>query len=286
MGGSRPCGHDTAEVEHDSTRGVVVCTMCGCVLEENIIVSEVQFEEGGHGGSHIVGQMVGDSGFRGLTVGGMMGSGKESRQVTLDNAKSRIKQVGAQLRLNNNNIEVAFNFYKRALAKRLTHGRKHTHVIAACIYITCRIEATSHMLLDLSDIMQVNVYELGRTYLKLSSSLRLNIPAIDPCLYIYRFAHKLDLGEKSHEIEMTAMRIAQRMKRDWMHFGRRPSGLCGAALLVAARLHDTHCAVKDIIGVVKVCEATIRKRLSEFGDTPTSKLTLDEFMSVDLEGKF
>lgn len=27
---------------------------------------------------------------------------------------------------------------------------------------------------------------------------------------------------------MTAMRLVQRMKRDWMHTGRRPSGLCGA----------------------------------------------------------
>jgi hypothetical protein len=27
---------------------------------------------------------------------------------------------------------------------------------------------------------------------------------------------------------MTALRLLQRMKRDWMHTGRRPSGLCGA----------------------------------------------------------
>lgn len=81
------------------------------------------------------------------------------------------------------------------------------------------------------------------------------------------------------------MRITKRMKRDWMHFGRRPSGLCGAAILVASRLHGVHCAVDDIIKVVKVCEATIRKRLNEFGDTPTSKLTLEQFMSVDLEGE-
>jgi transcription factor IIIB subunit 2 len=141
------------------------------------------------------------------------------------------------------------------------------------------------MLLDLSDVTQVNVYELGRTYLKLSSSLHIKIPAVDPCIYIVRFAAKLDLGDKSHEIEMTAMRIAQRMKRDWMHFGRRPSGLCGSALLVAARLHDVHCDIKEVIKVVKVCEATIRKRLSEFGDTPTSRLTLEEFMQVDLEGE-
>lgn len=75
------------------------------------------------------------------------------------------------------------------------------------------------------------------------------------------------------------------MKRDWMHYGRRPSGLCGAAILVAARLNEVHCSIKDIIKIVKVCETTIRKRLCEFSETPTSNLTLDEFMTIDLEGE-
>jgi hypothetical protein len=35
--------------------------------------------------------------------------------------------------------------------------------------------------------------------------------------------------------------------------------------------------------VVKVHESTLRKRLNEFGETPTSLLTLDEFMNVDLD---
>ncbi|GAA6103679.1 BRF1 RNA polymerase III transcription initiation factor subunit b [Tachysurus ichikawai] len=93
----------------------------------------------------------------------------------------------------------------------------------------------------------------------------------------------LEFGEKTHEVSMTALRLLQRMKRDWMHTGRRPSGLCGAALLVAARMHEFRRTVKEVIGVVKVCEATLRKRLTEFEDTPTSHLTIDEFMRVDLE---
>ncbi|XP_012060578.1 PREDICTED: transcription factor IIIB 90 kDa subunit-like [Atta cephalotes] len=51
----------------------------------------------------------------------------------------------------------------------------------------------------------------------------------DPCLYIMRFAHKLEFGDKTHAVSMTALRVVQRMKRDSIHSGRRPSGLCGAA---------------------------------------------------------
>uniref|UniRef100_A0A8C1IYH4 B-related factor 1 n=1 Tax=Cyprinus carpio TaxID=7962 RepID=A0A8C1IYH4_CYPCA len=73
----------------------------------------------------------------------------------------------------------------------------------------------------------------------------------DLCIYIC-FAQMLEFGEKSHEVSMTALRLLQRMKRDWMHTGRRPSGLCGAALLVAARMHEFRRTIKEVIHVVKV----------------------------------
>ena len=59
--------------------------------------------------------------------------------------------------------------------------------------------------------------------------------------------------------------------------------MCGAALLIASRLHDFCRTVNDVIKVVKVHESTLRKRLNEFGETPASQLTLDEFMNVDLD---
>ncbi|XP_039079868.1 transcription factor IIIB 90 kDa subunit isoform X2 [Hyaena hyaena] len=209
--------------------------------------------------------------------------GKESRAQTLQNGRRQIHHLGSQLQLNQHCLDTAFNFFKMAVSKHLTRGRKMAHVIAACLYLVCRTEGTPHMLLDLSDLLQVNVYVLGKTFLLLARELCINAPAIDPCLYIPRFAHLLEFGEKNHEVSMTALRLLQRMKRDWMHTGRRPSGLCGAALLVAARMHDFRRTVKEVISVVKVCESTLRKRLTEFEDTPTSQLTVDEFMKIDLE---
>jgi transcription factor IIIB subunit 2 len=139
------------------------------------------------------------------------------------------------------------------------------------------------LLLDFSDVLQINVYALGRAYLKLATALHINPPAIDPCLYIHRFAHKLELAEKTHEVSVTAMRLVARMKRDWIHHGRRPAGLCGAALLVAARLHNFNRSVREVAKVVKLSEGTIRKRLGDFKDTASSRLTIDEFLKIDLE---
>ncbi|XP_053081034.1 transcription factor IIIB 90 kDa subunit isoform X5 [Acinonyx jubatus] len=290
----RGCGG--TDIELDAARGDAVCTGCGSVLEDNIIVSEVQFVENSGGGSSAVGQFVSlDGAGKTPTLGGgfHVNLGKESRAQTLQNGISffSLKDHGsgepagvreasdpspgepaaAEPALPGHSLQLLQDGREQAPDPRPENGPRDRGL------------PLPDMLLDLSDLLQVNVYVLGKTFLLLARELCINAPAIDPCLYIPRFAHLLEFGEKNHEVSMTALRLLQRMKRDWMHTGRRPSGLCGAALLVAARMHDFRRTVKEVIGVVKVCESTLRKRLTEFEDTPTSQLTVDEFMKIDLE---
>ncbi|CAL4171543.1 unnamed protein product, partial [Meganyctiphanes norvegica] len=277
------CG--SSDIVLDPARGDTVCTSCGVVLAEDNIVSEVQFLENAGGGSSAIGQFVSSDstrsrpmfkGFNGNFV-------RESREITLNKARQKINALAQQLRLSSHHIDTSHNFFKLSLSKGLTRGRKSNHVIGACVYITCRTEATPHMLIDVSDAIQCDVYELGRTYLRLSTALCINIPAMDPCLYIWRFAHKLQFNDDTYKVSETALRLVKRMKRDWMHVGRRPSGVCGAALVIAARLHNFNRTISDVIKVVKVHESTLRKRLTEFGETPSSALSPEEFMSMDLD---
>lgn len=56
--------------------------------------------------------------------------------------KRRINAVGHQLQMNQHCIDTAYNFYKLAVNKRLTRGRRTNHVVAACLYLVCRTEKT------------------------------------------------------------------------------------------------------------------------------------------------
>lgn len=124
----------------------IVCTNCGSVLEDSLIVSEIQFEEVGHGAAAI-GQFVSAESSGGATNYGygkfQVGSGTESREVTLKKAKKEITHLCQQLQLTQHYIDTALNFFKMALMRHLTRGRKSTHIYAACVYITCRTEGTS-----------------------------------------------------------------------------------------------------------------------------------------------
>ncbi|RNA42394.1 transcription factor IIIB 90 kDa subunit-like isoform X1 [Brachionus plicatilis] len=279
------CGSN--EIEVDRARGTTYCTNCGNVLEESIIVSEVQMEEGAGGGCNVIGQFVSSGDTRAISsIHGLQNTLRESKEITLQNGRRLINEMASQLRLNQRCVDTAFNFYKLAVQRGLTRGRKIRQVIAACLYLVCRTEGTPHMLLDLCDIVHDDacyISSLGKLAMKFAYLLCIKLPEIDPGLFIPRFAQKLDFGDKTHEVTLTALRLVQRMNRDWMATGRRPSGLCGAALLVSARMYDFERTLDDIVKVVKIGKSTLRKRMLEFEDTPTSNLTVDEFHTIDLE---
>ena len=65
--------------------------------------------------------------------------------------------------------------------------------------------------------------------------------------------------------------------------GRRPAGICGAALLLAARMNNFRRSVEEIVQVVKIADTTLKKRLEEFKATPSGALTLADFRNVWLE---
>ena len=105
------------------------------------------------------------------------------------------------------------------------------------------------------------------------------IRIIDPSLYMHRFCNKFNFGNKAKEVEKTALKILKFMKRDWITTGRRPSGLIGACILIAAKLHKLNIDVDLISNVVHVCSQTILNRIEEFSLTRVASMTLEEFES-------
>ena len=274
------CG--STDIEHHESRGSLVCASCGKVLEENSIISEVTFQDTAGGQSSVVGRFVGSTGATSVG-GGLAGYGKESRDITIANGRARITELAAQLKLNPHHVDFAVRLFMLAVQHNFVQGRKTQNVCSACLYIVCRREKTPHLLIDFSDVIQTNVFVLGQTFLKLVRQLKITVPLIDPSLYIHRFASKLEFEGKTHAVAMTAVRLVGRMNRDWIQTGRRPAGICGACLLIAARMHNFRRSQKEVIKVVHVCDTTLRNRVDEFADTPTSALTSSEFETIDLD---
>ncbi|XP_040962306.1 transcription factor IIIB 90 kDa subunit isoform X8 [Gossypium hirsutum] len=133
----------------------------------------------------------------------------------------------------------------------------------------------------------IYIYELGSVYLQLCYVLYLadskDLPKlIDPSIFIHKFTNAL-IPEGNDEVVKTARDILASMKRDWMQTGRKPSGLCGAALYISALSHGLKFSKSKIIEVVHICEATLSKRLIEFENTDSGALTMEEFTEKERE---
>ena len=140
------------------------------------------------------------------------------------------------------------------------------------------------MLIEFSDLLHENVFKLGQTYTRMIQETP--VEGVDPVIpenLVGRFVKQLQFGELENKVANDAIRLVSRMGRDWMTQGRRPAGICGAAIILAARMNNFRRSVTEVVYVVKVTELTINKRLGEFKVTPSSNLTVDQFRTIDLE---
>ncbi|KAJ7594903.1 BRF1-domain-containing protein [Mycena floridula] len=272
-------------IEYDTAAGNGFCVKCGTVVEENTIVNEITFGETSSGGAMVQGSFVAQ-GATGARLGGRYGNrgNGDSREQTIANADKKIQSIAAVLHLSEQVCHTARRLYTLAVEHKFTKGRKSLNVVAVCLYVACRQRETrTYMLIDFSDLLQVNVFEIGHTYLQLVQVLNLRLPLVDPSHYISRFAALLEFGDETHKVATDAVRLVQRFDRDWMTRGRRPAGICGAALLLAARMNNFRRSVEEIVQVVKIADTTLKKRLDEFKNTPSGSLTLADFRSVWLD---
>ncbi|XP_019168302.1 PREDICTED: transcription factor IIIB 70 kDa subunit-like isoform X2 [Ipomoea nil] len=275
------CSYCGKNVHADNVDGRQCCTLCGRVLSEDNFATEVTFVKNAAGQSQMAGKFV-------RTV---QSNFSASRDRTLREADEGINSMLYALGIDGGDsiANPALRFYMIALERNFTRGRRKEQVQAACLYIACREKKKPFLLIDFSEYLRINVYVLGAVFLQLCKLLSLEEHPIvqkpvDPSLFIHRFTDRL-FGERKPNVSRTALHIVASMKRDWMQTGRKPSGICGAALYIASLSYGLKCSKLEIIKVVHICDATLTKRLIEFENTDSGSLTIEEFntRAVELE---
>ncbi|KAI0018455.1 hypothetical protein F4780DRAFT_751000 [Xylariomycetidae sp. FL0641] len=263
------------------------CSACGREIDSSNIVAEVQFGETSSGAAMVQGSyLAADQGASrpmgpGMRrLGGMVG---DNREKTIREARNMMWGFRSRLRnISEGTIEAAIMIFKLALSENWLQGRGMDKVVPVCLYTACRREDRCDvMLIDFAELVHINVYELGHVFKDLNTIYSFqsnNVRSIIPEDLIMRFAEKLDFGDFTNKVAADATRLCQRMGRDWMVIGRRPSGICGACLLMSARMWNFRRTIRQIVYVVKVTVSTIQERLDEFSVTESSDLSIEDFL--------
>lgn len=272
----------------NSADGTVMCYNCGKVHDESQIVSEVTFGETSGGAAIVEGGFIHANQRHANSMGGTMRGlgGMESREQAAMNGKNAIQALGASLNQREAVIEQAFSWYKLAMNHRFIQGRRMRNVAAVSIYMAARRQPENTlMLIDLAEKIQTNVWALGDTYKQFLEMLKEEDPAqlagskavqeIEPLML--KYCRKLEFGDDSHRVADDACKVLKRMNRDWMVQGRQPAGLCGACIIIAARMNNFRRTIREVVYVVKVADSTITSRLYEYKRTQSAALTVNQF---------
>ena len=85
-------------------------------------------------------------------------------------------------------VDFAYNLFVLALNinSNIVHRQAKKKVAAICLYTVCRQNDAPILLLDFSDCLSINVYELGSYFLTFTRELNLAVPVIDNSLYMHR----------------------------------------------------------------------------------------------------
>ncbi|KAH8732272.1 Brf1-like TBP-binding domain-containing protein [Phaeosphaeriaceae sp. PMI808] len=271
-----------------SDEGLTVCYNCGHVHRENAIVSEVTFGETAGGAAMVEGGFIAENQRHANSMGGTMRGlgGMASREQAEMLGRQEIERLGSSLYVRQAVKDQALSWYKLAMNHNFIQGRRMRNVAAVAIYMAARRQQDNTlMLMDLAEKVQVNVWALGDTYKAFLEKLREVDPAqlvgnkavqeIEPLML--KYCRKLEFAEAAHRVADDACKLLKRMNRDWMVQGRQPAGLCGACIILAARMNNFRRTVREVVYVVKVADSTINSRLYEYKQTPSSVLTVNQF---------
>ena len=278
-------------LDHDDTRGEVVCADCGLVIEDDVIdqgaewrvFSPEQGDQRSRTGAPM-NRMMHDKGlatdldwqnkdYSGKAVSPKMRSQlyrmrKWQRRARTANSMERnlavalaeIDRICSRMNLAKTTREESATIYRKAMEERLVRGRSIEGVSAASIYIACRLHNVPRTLDEIAQASRTGRKEIGRTARFVIRELKIRIVAPRPQEYVPRFCSELGLPP---HVEAKAMEFVDEICRLELDSGKGPVGIAASSIYIAGVMCNHHRTQREVSEAAGVTEVTIRNRYKE-----------------------
>lgn len=154
--------------------------------------------------------------------------------------------------------ETAAVIYRKALNQGLVQGRSIVALVAASLYVACRLTRTPKTLNEIVGASLRSRKEVSRCYRTLLRRLEIRQPIHDPIEYITKIAEKAGIPS---EVQGLAVRILREAKGRQITAGKDPMGVAASVLYVASQLKkNKKITLESIAKAAKRTEVTIRNR--------------------------
>lgn len=183
-----------------------------------------------------------------------------SEHRNLSVAMSEMERLSSQLGIPRDVRETSASIYRKTLAKRLVRGRSIESVVAASIYLACRIHRIPRRLDEVVSETSLDRKKIGQSVRLIVTQTNLNVPLPSAKDLIPRLSSDLFLEGRTVK---KATEIIKEAKERYITMGKDPGGIAGAALYIAGILEDDRRTQREIANVSRVTEVTIRNRYKE-----------------------
>jgi transcription initiation factor TFIIB len=271
----------------DISRGELVCTKCGLVLQEDMIdtgqewraFDSEQMARRARSGA----PLTFTKHDKGMTTEMGKGLGElykvpakkraqyyrltkwhkrliKSKDRNLSFALSELQRIISFLNLSKSIHEKIARYYAEAVDKGLVRGRSIESVVAALSYAVSRQFGSPRTLDEISEASGVDKREIGRTYRYIARELKIRILPANPITFIPRFCSMLGLSDK---VQAKAIQILKKAKKYGAISGKGPTGVAAAAIYVACVLGGEKRTQREVADICGITEVTIRNRYKE-----------------------
>ncbi len=283
------CG--STELIRDYTRGESICSNCGLVIHEHMVDSGPEwraftaeeknqrsrvgapttFRMPDKGLSTMIGKQNTDSFGKKLSAKkrrlmyrlrkwNFRSIIHSSKRRNLAHAMSEMQRLASQMGISRDIMETAAVLYRKVIENGLTRGRSIDAMIAASLYLACRLHNLPRPLDEIEQYSRFDRKELGYCVRTILSKLRIKVPRAKATDFIPRFGNELGLSAKT---QRTAIKILEQAREKGLTSGKDPTGLAAAALYIASMLEGERRTQSEVSRVVAVTEVTVRNRYRE-----------------------
>jgi transcription initiation factor TFIIB len=182
-----------------------------------------------------------------------------------------LNQLGNKVNAPKSVSETAALVYRKVLKKGATRGRTIKNLVAASLYVGCRICGVSKSLSVIAEAADIPRKEAARNYRYLHGLLDQDIPRINTGKIISKLVKNL---HRSGGVEYAALDILDAASDLKITSGKSPSGMAAASVYMSCCLLGEKVTQGAISSQARVTEVTIRNRYKEL----VNRLNIDIYL--------
>jgi transcription initiation factor TFIIB len=204
---------------------------------------------------------------------------KLNKQTKIDTRNKRnlsialglLTQIGEEVNVPRCVNETASHVYRKALKKGATRGRTIKNIVAASLYIGCRVCDVSRSITVIAEAANIPKKKFAYNYRYLHNLLDQSIPPINTGKIISKLVKNLNHSGCVEEVALKIYRLASELK---VTNGKSPSGMAAASVYMACRVLGEKETQDNISSKTGITAVTIRNRYKEL----VKRLNLEIFL--------